>query len=672
MNPQLVDSLKLENIPLPSNPSLLLTKGFVRGGLEGRGRLLTRALRLLWLVLLSTINLQLSTSHAATITWSDGKSDPLNIKPPRIHVVGPGEASLSDIQRAVPKAPLELVDPGRAIWHLRAELVAEKGAKIVLHGTKIGGDVNELRLQSNNRGDPIKDIVFVRADYGTLDIRSTKITSWDDAVNGPDLESGIYRRSYIGVRSQLDTNDWHTAYESRMDIIDSDMGYLGSHDAEAYGMVWKVAAPKGDSPFTGNNLTNRYALVNVYGDIIRSRLHHNYFGMYSFGSYGQHFLDNEVDHNVGYGFDPHDDSDYLVIERNNVHHNGTHGIIASQRCNNAIVRNNYSWNNGHNGIMLHRYCDDSLVEFNRTFHNGDSGIALFDVQRVTVRSNTCLENLNAGIRSSVSAANCLIQDNEFAYGGNYGIYLYKGVDAPFPGDNGHPRRNRYINNYVHHNAGHGIFSTTADDNTFIGNLFEANSSQLVFISGQRNRLESNSIPRNVVIRTVGTAPLPSSTYARNQPALAIQLDPYSTFTFDDANGAIFDPEEAGLATSVATNGSGMTLNTVDINKNSFVQTRALYVFPEVDPQAPGVGLTAAALVTVMIWNTTGDLSKRWLTQASSSTRKITYKVGDLVPGVRYRVFKGALTSSYTADANGTITFQDAAVSGGVTEFTVMQ
>ena len=98
------------------------------------------------------------------------------------------------------------------------------------------------------------------------------------------------------------------------------------------------------------------------------------------------------------------------------------------------------------------------------------------------------------------------------------------LDAPFPGDNGHPRRNQYINNYVHHNAGHGIFLSTADDNTFTGNLFEANSSQLVFISGQRNRLESNSIPRNVIVRTQGIAPLPSSTYARNQPALAIQLD----------------------------------------------------------------------------------------------------------------------------------------------------
>lgn len=28
--------------------------------------------------------------------------------------------------------------------------------------------------------------------------------------------------------------------ESRMDIIDSEIGYLGYHESESYGLVWKV------------------------------------------------------------------------------------------------------------------------------------------------------------------------------------------------------------------------------------------------------------------------------------------------------------------------------------------------------------------------------------------------------------------------------------------------
>lgn len=602
-----------------------------------------------------------ATAGAVTNHWAEGNSDPnpANWKPPRIYITGTGQndvQSLSDVKTAVPKAPLEQIAPG--VWHLRAELVVEKGAKLVLHGTKIGGDVNQLRLQSNNRGDPLHDIVFIRADYGSIDIRSTSITSWDDDANGPDLEQATFNRAYIHVRSSLDTNDWHTIYESRMDIQDTDIGYLGSHDAEAYGLVWKVSTPKVPAPYGA--LTNLYNFVNVYGNILRCRIHHNYFGMYSFGAYGMQMLDNEMDHNIGYGFDPHDDSDYLVIARNNVHHNGTHGIIASQRCNNAIVRDNISWNNGHNGIMLHRYCDDSIIEGNRCFNNGDSGIALFDNYRTIVRNNTCLGNFNAGIRLSVGPADNLIENNEFAEGRNFGLYLYKGVDAPFPGDNGHPKRNTFSNNYVHDNAGSGIFSTSADDNSYVGNIFEANSATMWFINGQRNHLESNSIPRQTTVRLQGTPSVLTSVFVKNQPALSIQVDAYSTITFEDPAGKVFDPLEPGIATTVSPSGASLTLTTIEISKTSFVETRSLQATPD----------AGIALVSITVWNTTGDLSKRWLTQAGSSTHTMTYKVGDLSPGVRYRVSKNGNSSNYTADGNGTITFQDIAVTTGVTEFVV--
>ena len=597
-----------------------------------------------------------TAAQAVTIRWSAGTNEVPN-KPPRIYVTGPGSAQLSDIRAAVPKAPLAQIAPG--VWHLRAEIVVEEGARLALYGTKIGGDCNELRLQSNNRGNLTKDIIFLSADWGVLDIRSTKITSWDDDANGPDTEYNVFRRSYVRIRSTLSTNGV-TPLESRMDVIDSDIGYLGSHNSEAYGMVWKVLEAKSPADRPYGALTNLYALVNVYGDIIRSRIHHCFFGHYSFGSQGQHMLDNEIDHNVGYGLDPHDDSDDLVIERNNVHHNGWHGIIASQRCNNAIVRNNISWNNGKNGIMLHRYCDDSLVEGNRTFRNGDAGIALFDNYRSIVRGNTCLENFNAGIRLSVGPADNLFENNEFAHGANYGIYLYKGVDAPAQGDNGKPKRNRFLNNWIHDNAGNGIFSTTADDNSFIRNIFERNSTLLHFVNGQRNIFESNSVPPGVTLRMQGAPDVLTSTIIRNQPALQIQVDNYSTANFEDTAGYIFDPEEAGIATAVSPSSSTLILTTVEIAKTSFVKTRAFSVKPN----------AGTVLITPTVWNTTGDLSKRWLTQAGSSTQSITYKIGDLTPGARYAVTKNGAGGNFNANATGTITFTDNSVTTGITEFVV--
>ena len=42
--------------------------------------------------------------------------------------------------------------------------------------------------------------------------------------------------------------------------------------------------------------------------------------------------------NSGYGFDPHDDSDFLTIHDNEVYNNGYHGIIASKRCNGVSIQ----------------------------------------------------------------------------------------------------------------------------------------------------------------------------------------------------------------------------------------------------------------------------------------------------------------------------------------------
>src|ERR1051325_9781696 len=68
----------------------------------------------------------------------------------RIYVEGGGSATLSDIRAALPHAPLDLVDPVNSIWLVRANLLVTDGSILELHGTSIGGDVNELRLLSNN------------------------------------------------------------------------------------------------------------------------------------------------------------------------------------------------------------------------------------------------------------------------------------------------------------------------------------------------------------------------------------------------------------------------------------------------------------------------------------------------------------------------------------------
>ena len=100
----------------------------------------------------------------------------------RIYVENGGSATLSDIRAALPDAPLDLVNAAARIWLLRANLIISDGTTLYLRGTDAGGDVNELRLLSDNKSG---GFIFVSAEHGNLHIERTAITSWDRAAAGP-------------------------------------------------------------------------------------------------------------------------------------------------------------------------------------------------------------------------------------------------------------------------------------------------------------------------------------------------------------------------------------------------------------------------------------------------------------------------------------------------------
>jgi parallel beta-helix repeat protein len=582
------------------------------------------------------------SASGTTFRWASSSN--------RIYVDGPGSATLSDIKAALPKVPLTLVDPVNKTWYLGANLIVELGAQLKLYGPAIGGDVAELRMKSDNTSDA-NAIVELRADWGYLDIRNTKVTSWDSAANGPDTEVDTYKRAYIHARSSLDP-DGVTVHESRMDVINSEICYLGSHNTEAYGLVWKVVDTTAVYLPPGSTQTI-FDVVNVYGDILNSHLHNNFFGMYSYGEYGGHFATNEVDHNIGYGFDPHDDSDSLIIENNNVHDNGYHGIIASKRCDHLIIRNNVSWANGENGFMLHRHCNNCVVYGNQSYLNGDSGIALFDVESNTLTNNLCLSNSNAGIRISVDAANNLVANNEFGYSGKYGVYLYQGSDTPEPDDNdpvtnGRPRFNTILNNYIHDYGAEAAKLQNSDNNSVIGNLFVSPSTTtLRFESSTNTLVVSNSLPANVLAKLVGSTTTSTSTLFKGQPQVGIQLDTHSSATFADDRGAIFDSPST-LGTVVDTFGSFITFGSVNLGTGAAtILTRNFFVVPTVD----------GAIVRPVLWSTT----KQWTAQAASTSGSILYVVGDLSPGAAYSVTSTAgPVGVFNADPTGHISFSVAA------------
>eukprot|EP00904_Undaria_pinnatifida_P009109 jgi/Undpi1/5328/HiC_scaffold_2.g00609.m1 len=375
------------------------------------------------------------------------------------------------------KTPLYAVDPDSGditdsvtgTWLLTEELYVEDGITLKVHGSAAGGDANELRLLSTS------DVfINLRAHGGSLDFLSTKVFAWDTSTNAPDKDEDD-GRSYISAVSEVITDDSQTCNgrakknmgEARMDIEDSEMGYLGYHGSESYGLTWKV---RGFCVDKSNHEV--FDDVNVYGNIYDSDIHHNNFGVYTYGHQQGDWRRNKMHDNSGYGFDPHDDSDFLTIHDNEVYDNGYHGIIASKRCNGVSIQGNevYGGASSSAGIFLHRSSDDAIVKGNYVHDNGDAGLAMMESFNADVSDNI-FENNKYGVRFSVGCGRNVFSKNVITGSAKYNTYSYLGSDAPDVVESGRSQDNEFHDNHIIGGV-ESIKLMDADGTKFIDNTFE--------------------------------------------------------------------------------------------------------------------------------------------------------------------------------------------------------
>ncbi|CAM9510688.1 unnamed protein product, partial [Hapterophycus canaliculatus] len=255
-------------------------------------------------------------------------------------------------------------------------------------------------------------------------------------------------------------NAKNTRGECRMDIVRTEVAYLGYYGSEAYGLTWKVRG------FCQNKTNPEiFDEVNTYGDIVDSNIHHLFYGHYTYGHLGGLWTGNRMHDNEWYGFDPHDDSDYLTIHNNLVWNNGKHGIIASKRCNHVSIQNNEVWDGGDTaaGIFLHRSSDSAIVKGNYIHDMQDSGLATLESFNILF-ANNYIERCKYGVRLSLGAGDNVVFGNTFSDLASYGFFTYIGSNLPEvpPYDGFRP------------------FGTTVDANVFntwhMGKLKEADSS----------------------------------------------------------------------------------------------------------------------------------------------------------------------------------------------------
>lgn len=467
-----------------------------------------------------------------------------------IKVSGIGSViTLQDVAANLGTGDANLVqDLGNGVWLLNANLFLEIGVTLNLDSAD---GLAELRLRSQassnarieQRQTSAKEaavidhssFVYVRTYNGEINIDGIKLFSWDSQANDYDRdhENG---RAYLLAK-----------YDAVMNIRNAEIGYLGAGDGESYGLTWRDVNDSSEP----NLLRTR-----VTGEVVNSRIHHNYYGIYTFQASNMLFRNNHFYNNVRYGFDPHDFSHDFLVEGNEAYNNGAHGFILSRGCNNFILRNNLSYNNSDpsptslaHGFMLDPGSPNSqdpqspsyenLFENNEAygnegyglrilgstkneirnndFHDNEIGVSIEDdgienilvqnrlsgnsryglflqetANQNTVRANSVMTNSDNGIY--IRSSENLIEENNAAQNGKAGIALL--LKAGFPP----PTANQILSNTVSGNLNNGIDIRTAQRTEVVGNFVSQNQGDALYL---KDAAVQNTVLRNCLCENSG-------------------------------------------------------------------------------------------------------------------------------------------------------------------------
>lgn len=589
-----------------------------------------------------------------------------------------GSQTLSDLALYCPQAPLVMADAATKTWELNSDLVVQSGATLVLHGTAAGGDVDNLRLQSLASDAP-NDITQITAQAGTIDIASVKVTSWD-GVNGPDTNTtlrdgapaGSQARAFIRAVSFKDAVTG-AKNESTMNIVDSDLGYLGWYDAESYGVAYKARGCDAANLDECNSL-------NVYGKQLNSRFHHNYMGTYTYNAYGMTFDSSQYDNNITYGLDPHDDSDYLTITKNRFNNNGLHGLICSQRCNNLTITDNESDHNGVtpfippgdldptdnqvHGIMLHRGVTATVVRNNNVHDqpNG-AGIAIFDSTGAEVSGNSIVGN-KYGVRLSVGSNNSAITNNVISNSSLYGVYAYQGSDIPtYSALSGRPTNNVFKGNSISNSTTNAVKLTDTDGTVFNGTRLLGTNGPLRFDRSVGTKFFAGTgvVPAQTAFETRGSSTSAGSTSIA-EPRVPVRVttgDSYSTTDITSTTGTVFTVVN-GVKTVVSPASRSLLRLTSALVGSGAVTVSATPV---------KLALTRGKVTASATGWSAGKLSVS--ANVSIANTAVTFKVAGGKASSRYTVtVSGVVVASGTTDAAGSLTFTSTRPTTAITTYQI--
>ncbi|CAM9430926.1 unnamed protein product [Ascophyllum nodosum] len=357
---------------------------------------------------------------------------------------------------------------------LQKKVWVRDGCVLEIHGSSSASSsdaaVSLLKLKSDSSSS-----APIIAYHGKISIMNTAIMSYDESIDGPDER--LEDRAYIAALS-AENDDQTRLWESRMDVHDSEISYLGNEGDfhndvnNTFGLVWKVEGY--DDRFPDEGDLGLFDRVGVYGSLTESSLHNNYIGAYCYGMKGSSvWRDNEVYDNALVGINPQDNSDNMTITGNYIHDNGWHGIEYSKRCSGALVYNNVVEDNARAGIFFHRSTDYADAYDNIARRNLEGDFGIFESIGVTIHDNT-MEGGKYGVRLSLGARDCDVYNNVMTNSTRYGVFFFRGSDEAEASIawNGRPRENIIRENTISYPVeGQGVAVTDSDYNEILDNVF---------------------------------------------------------------------------------------------------------------------------------------------------------------------------------------------------------
>lgn len=300
------------------------------------------------------------------------------------------DATLSTLRAA---APNDVREVAQGVWEIRRSLFVTRQATLTIDARQ----AHTVRLVSGTRGftsivagaggaNEKRRVARPRERTGRLVFRGRRsrplvVQSWDPVRREPDQNLRDGRASILARGG------------SRLYASDTHFKDLGFYEGRVSGVAVfsRRSTPGG-------------------GRVERCRFEGNWFGAYTYEARDMRWLENEFVGNYVYGFDPHDNSDGFVFEKNYAAGNARHGIIFSRLTDRNRIRYNLSERNGWHGIVI----DDGK--------EGDEAIPLGPATSNEVSHNVVRDNGRVGIVVDGSHNN-VVRNNRII-GGRYGIRVY--------------------------------------------------------------------------------------------------------------------------------------------------------------------------------------------------------------------------------------------------------